>query len=85
MTNCVLFSFYNLFGYINLKTVTSSEIHKCKCPSYVDVKRSCLHYTPWQSSTPLNVQFISNLMFKLCIDMTSLNNNQLMHSKFNIY
>ena len=24
-------------------------------------------------------------MFKQCIDMTSLNNNQLMHSHFNIY
>jgi len=24
-------------------------------------------------------------MFKPCIDMTSLNNNQLMHSQFNIY
>jgi len=28
---------------------------------------------------------ILNLMFKPCIDMTSLNNNQLMHSQFNIY
>ena len=28
---------------------------------------------------------ISNFMFKPCIDMTSLNNNQLMHSQFNIY
>jgi len=26
-----------------------------------------------------------NFMFKPCIDMTSLNNNQLMHSQFNIY
>ena len=28
---------------------------------------------------------LSNFMFKPCIDMTSLNNNQLMHSQFNIY
>ena len=27
----------------------------------------------------------NDFMFKLCIDMTSLNNNQLMHSQFNIY
>ena len=26
-----------------------------------------------------------NFMFKPCIDLTSLNNNQLMHSQFNIY
>ena len=29
--------------------------------------------------------FILNFMFKPCIDMTSLNNNQLMQSQFNIY
>jgi hypothetical protein len=62
MTNCVLFSFCNfIFGCINLKTVTSSEVHKRKCPSYVDVKQSCLHYnTACQSTAPLNVQFILN-------------------------
>jgi len=27
----------------------------------------------------------SNFMFKPCIDMTSLNNNQLVHSQYNIY
>ena len=33
----------------------------------------------------VNMQQSSNFMFKPCIDMTSLNNNQLMHSQFNIY
>jgi hypothetical protein len=63
MTNCVLFSFYNfIFGCINLITVTSSEVHKRKCPSYVHVKQSRLRYnTACQSSAPLNVQFILNL------------------------
>ena len=31
------------------------------------------------------VKLFSLFMFKLCIDMTILNNNQLMHSQYNIY
>ena len=35
--------------------------------------------------TLYHLQNISNFMFKPCIDMTILNNNQLMQSQFNIY
>ena len=33
----------------------------------------------------LIIPYKLNFIFKPCIDMTSLNNNQLMHSQFNIY
>ena len=54
------------------------------------------YHAQWNDSEQLeknvtNTQWINKyeqgtyFMFKPCIDMTSLNNNQLVHSQFNIY
>ena len=43
------------------------------------------HYGPGVDSASNRNEYQENFIFERCIDMTSLNNNQLMHSQFNIY
>ena len=45
-----------------------------------------INFLPCFFTVPYNFRNVGpNFMFKPCIDMTSLNNNQLMHSQYNIY
>ena len=42
-------------------------------------------FTVPSNTTTFSVEIVTYFMFKPCIDMTSLSNNQLMHSQFHIY
>ena len=92
-----LLQWYWLICVINTESAFCEEITEVLCTIrqtfvfrelFFEVRKS----VPWQMAN----QFLSYkfqcrfntffyFMFKPCIDMTSLNNNQLTHSQFNIY